>query len=154
MTTNLQSILPMGLHTFLLQPLRSAKNTENEKKTERSKMQMLGEYQAQKWDMERETQHYAAMVDLQRGKQQKMQTGQGVVLPYELSRHLTLQMVLQPKGPRFLSDDMVFTLLVHGRSLELMDEMRPLFRTYSTGNIYQTNSHQTGTLGCARPPTY
>ena len=57
---------------------------------------MLGEYHSQKWGMEQKKQkkqHRAAMVDLQRGKQQKMQTGQDVVLPYELSGRLTVQMV-------------------------------------------------------------
>ena len=43
-----------------------------------------------------------------------------------------VQQVLQPKDPCLLSDDMVFTLLAHGRSLELMDEMCPLCGTYSS----------------------
>ena len=63
---------------------------------------MLGEYQAQKWDMEREKQHHATMVDLQWGKRQKMQSRQDVVLPYELSGRLTVQMVLRPKDPPLL----------------------------------------------------
>ena len=112
--------------------LEERRKRKAEEKKERSKKQMLGEYQAQKWDMEREKQRRAAMVDLQKGKRQKMHTGQDVVLPYELSGRLTVQMVLHPKEPRFFSDDMYFTLRAHGRSLQLMDEMCPLFGTYNT----------------------
>ena len=67
--------------------------------------------------MEGEKEYRATQVDLTWGKRAKFRSEQDVVLPHDISERLAVQRVMEPKDPRFLPDDMVLTLLQHGRSL-------------------------------------
>ena len=118
------------------------RNQREANKQERQRKRLLGEYNAQKWDEKREKEYRANQLEVQLGKRAKFNTERDVQLPHNLSERLTVQQVLKPKDPRLLSDDMVFTLLRHGRSLELMDEMRPLWRTYNAVGGHVCGKHQ------------
>ena len=117
-------------------------NQREANKQERQRKQLLGDYKAEKRAEKREKEYRANQLEVQRGKRAKLNTEPDVQLPHDLSERLTVQEVLKPKDPRLLSDDMVFTLLRHGRSLELMDEMRPLWRTYSAVGGHVCGTHQ------------
>ena len=96
----------------------------------------------EKWDEKREKEYRANQLEVQQGKRAKFNTEPDVQLPHDLSERLTIQQVLKPKDPRLLSDDMVLTPLRHGCSLELMDKMRPLWRTYSAVGGHVCGTHQ------------
>ena len=89
----------------------------------------------------------ATQVELTPGKRARFTKEDDVVLPHDLSERLTVQIVLEPKDPRFLPDDMVFNPLQHGRSLQQLDETRRLWRASLCCNGGHANHVGLGNLG-------
>ena len=93
---------------------------------ERAEQRRNPSHNTQTWDKEREKKYRAQLTTENRAKREAFREGSDVTLPADSD-----QTTLPQKDPRTLSDDLVFVFLSNGRSLALMDELRPVFRVHS-----------------------
>jgi len=93
---------------------------------ERAEQRRNPSHNTQPWDKEREKKYRAQLTTENRAKREAFREGSDVTLPADSD-----QTTLPQKDPRTLSDDLVFVFLSNGRSLALMDELRPVFRVHS-----------------------
>ena len=112
------------------QPEERRKVTEKEAK-ERTDKKRKHEYVTQKWDKDRDQKKKEQVVELQRVKHRGFREEKLVSIPADLASKPPWQTILDLKDPRDLPEDLVFCLMEGGRPLTLVDDICPIFRTYT-----------------------
>ena len=111
---------------------RKVKEKEDKERADKKRKH---EYVAQKWDQSRDKKYRSEVVELQRGRRRAFREQEPVSLPAELASKPSWQTILQVKDPRDTQDlpeDLVYCLMEGGRPLTILEDIRPIFRTYTS----------------------
>ena len=119
---------------------RKVKEKEDKERAEDKKRKH--EYVAQKWDESRDKKYRSEVVELQRGRRRAFREEEPVSLPAELASKPSWQTILQVKDPQDLPEDLVYCLMEGGRLLTILEDIRPIFRTYTSVGGHVCGTHQ------------
>ena len=81
-------------------------------------------------------------MELQQGKRRAFCEDEPVSLLADLASKPSWQNILEPKDPRDLPEDLVFSLMEGGRPLMVVEDICPIFRAYTPVGGHVCGTHQ------------
>ena len=96
---------------------------------------------AQKWDQNRDKKYRLEVIEPQRGRRRAFREEELVSLPAKLASKPSWQTILQVKDPQDPPEDLVYCLMEGGRPLMILEDIRPIFRTYTSVGGHVCGTH-------------
>ena len=90
----------------------------------------------------RSKKYRSEVIELQRGRRRAFREEEPVSLPAELASKPSGQTILQVKDPQDLPEDLVYCLMEGGRPLTILEDIRPIFRTFTSVSGHVSGTHQ------------